>query len=569
MALDPQLVGAAQVLAGLVSLGFLKPVFANWDTAGSRSFGLFVIGTALWMFGLGGSNFTSAYALSITSFKIAMLGSETVAAAWLLLALEVTERESTARRISPVLGGALLLIQLLIWTNPFHHFVFGAESHVDGVLLSFTYGPGFWVHVGIAYLSGLTGTVLLLFEGIRSVGIRRKQALLFAGASVPVFLADLLSLFEVLQTPYDITPFGYLLAEVGLVLVLYRGRFLDITPVARRTAMAEMADAMVTLDAEDQVVDANRKARQLFDVDEEYVGMPAAEFFGPVPQDVLDQFADTRQANTEITVELDGQQRQFSLSISPVGTQTTRGRVVLLHDITAQKRREQELERQNERLDQFASMVSHDLRNPLGVVESYTDFAEETGDPADFEAIREATERMDAMIDDLLTLAKSGQTVKTTEQVALADVASEAWDNVNVSGCELELVVPTATTIEADPDRLLHVFENLFRNAADHNDPPITVFVKPLQEAAIDADDGSKSGFVVEDDGVGISEDERNAIFEHGYTTSDDGTGFGLSIVKDIIEAHGWEIRATDRPNGGARFEIVGCDTNDGLNQLK
>jgi len=64
-------------------------------------------------------------------------------------------------------------------------------------------------------------------------------------------------------------------------------------------------------------------------------------------------------------------------------------------------------------------------------------------------------------------------------------------------------------------------------------------------------------GFYIEDDGPGIPADEREDVFDAGYSTTEDGTGFGLSIVEEIADAHGWEIRAAEGSNGGVRFEIT------------
>jgi len=64
----------------------------------------------------------------------------------------------------------------------------------------------------------------------------------------------------------------------------------------------------------------------------------------------------------------------------------------------------------------------------------------------------------------------------------------------------------------------------------------------------------------VSDDGPGIASDEQSQVFESGYTTSDDGSGFGLAIVRQICEAHGWEIDVTKSAAGGARFEITNID---------
>jgi signal transduction histidine kinase len=67
--------------------------------------------------------------------------------------------------------------------------------------------------------------------------------------------------------------------------------------------------------------------------------------------------------------------------------------------------------------------------------------------------------------------------------------------------------------------------------------------------------DGEGEGFVVADDGPGVPADARDRVFEYGYSTARDGTGFGLSIVEQIVEAHGWSIRLADG-DGGARFEV-------------
>lgn len=60
----------------------------------------------------------------------------------------------------------------------------------------------------------------------------------------------------------------------------------------------------------------------------------------------------------------------------------------------------------------------------------------------------------------------------------------------------------------------------------------------------------------MEDNGTGISEARRQEVFEHGVSFSDEGTGFGLSIVADIARAHGWSVAVTDAESGGARFEF-------------
>ncbi|WP_418282858.1 PAS domain S-box protein [Halorubrum sp. DTA98] len=204
------------------------------------------------------------------------------------------------------------------------------------------------------------------------------------------------------------------------------------------------------------------------------------------------------------------------------------------------------LQQQNEKLDQFALLVAHDLRNPLNVLLGSLQFAEEAGEGEHFQRCYKAVNRMDALIDDLLSLAHAGAIIDETESVSIGSVIEECWQTVEVATGRLELELDTATVIEADKSRLKQLFENLIRNAFDHGTDETTVTVGSFAD-----------GFYVADDGPGIPKDNREQVFEGGFTTLEGGTGFGLAIVKEIVEAHGWEIHVTAGTSGGARFEIT------------
>jgi len=223
-------------------------------------------------------------------------------------------------------------------------------------------------------------------------------------------------------------------------------------------------------------------------------------------------------------------------------------------DITERTRREEALERKNEQLDQFASLVGHDLRNPLNTLSASLELAESTGDEAHFERCRRALDRMDRLLADLLALAREGRDIDEREPLSLRAVVEETWTTLETG--DLGLTVEGSATIAADRTRLTQLFENLFRNAAEHataagESGGITVTVGTLERRA---------GFYVEDDGSGIPESERDEVFRAGFTTAEAGTGFGLSIVEEIAEAHGWAVAATGSEAGGARFEITGVD---------
>jgi len=231
------------------------------------------------------------------------------------------------------------------------------------------------------------------------------------------------------------------------------------------------------------------------------------------------------------------------------------GIVGITVDVTDEKRREQELNRQNERLSEFASIVSHDLRNPLNVAKGRLQIYRENGDEDQLETVAEMHDRMEALIDDVLTFAREGSRVEETEWLDPAEAAADAWAAVDTDGAELEQAWDYR--LSADPGRLVRLLENCFRNSVEHGRPegesdtdtPLTVRVGTLAD---------ESGFFVEDDGRGIPAEERDEVFDRGVTTNPDGTGFGLPIVREIATAHGWEVRLTESESGGARFEFSG-----------
>lgn len=236
----------------------------------------------------------------------------------------------------------------------------------------------------------------------------------------------------------------------------------------------------------------------------------------------------------------------FTLTAVTDENDAHRGYVCVMRDMTERVLRERQLQRQIEQLDQFASVLSHDLRNPLLVAKQGLALARMDPDHAEenFDHVDRAHERIDDLIESLLRLAREGKVVSEFEWVDLGKAAERAWDTVGVR--DAQLVVETEErTIQADGERLRTLLENLFRNAVDHVGADVTVRVGTLD-----------NGFYVEDDGPGIPAEQRDRVFEHGFTSSEAGSGFGLSIVASIAAAHGWDVTVTDGRHGGARFEF-------------
>ncbi|KAA9396756.1 PAS domain S-box protein [Haloarcula sp. CBA1130] len=249
-------------------------------------------------------------------------------------------------------------------------------------------------------------------------------------------------------------------------------------------------------------------------------------------------------------------------------------------DITERAEYKAHVERQKERLDEFASIVSHDLRNPLDVAMGRTRLAKADQSGEHLPVIERSLNRMQELIDDLLTLARQGESVAELQPVAIGNAVEQAWRSVQTGTATLE--ADTEDPVVADPTRLQQLFENLIRNSIEHGTAVSTEEaqegdVTPVSNAQTKSetragmtddsvtvsvgDLADSSGFYVADDGTGIPEDEREEVLRSGYSTSEDGTGFGLAIVREIAEAHDWTVTVTESADGGARFEFRGVDT--------
>jgi signal transduction histidine kinase len=296
---------------------------------------------------------------------------------------------------------------------------------------------------------------------------------------------------------------------------------------------------------------------QTLNLTEGLVGRTVQDVLGPEPATVIQQTIDEvlqtgEVQEVEYAVDSENGQCWYEARAAPL-PQDVEGEadvVLVARDVTKRREYENRLERQNERLDDFASLVSHDLRNPLNVIQGRLGLI---GSTAEDESVLEhakaaasAADRMDDLIDDLLTVARTDEQELSITEVSLHEAATRAWSAV--ADCDASMRVQSDGTIRADETELIRLFENLFRNSIEHAGPSVSVRVSRTQD-----------GFVVADDGPGIDEDHRDQVFESGFSTAEQGTGYGLDIVDRVAEAHDWDISLTDSEEG-ACFEFTGVN---------
>ncbi|MFC7177037.1 PAS domain S-box protein [Halosegnis marinus] len=306
-------------------------------------------------------------------------------------------------------------------------------------------------------------------------------------------------------------------------------------------------DGVLVADRDGAVLDANPAASDTLGYDyTDLAGRAVSDLLADDGAELSPPFEPGGQVTTTMRTA-DGEEIVVEASLTDIEYDGEDAVLITGRDVTERVAREAELERQNERLEEFVSIVSHDLRNPLNAASMNADLVAEGHDRID--VVREALDDMATLIDDLLELARSGRVIEDPSPFSLAAVAGNAWDTIET---DAPVTVETDGDAEfrGDAGRVEQALGNLFRNSIEHGydgESELTVRVGALDD---------ESGFYVEDDGVGIPEDERGAVFDYGVTTEEGGTGYGLAIVSDIVEAHEWTVTATASDAGGARFEV-------------
>jgi PAS domain S-box-containing protein len=302
----------------------------------------------------------------------------------------------------------------------------------------------------------------------------------------------------------------------------------------------------------------NEGFRDLFDLhDVDIKGKTDADILPPEQADEIrtnDQLVlqDGESVDTEETIVTNGERRVYLSSKVPVYDLGTRsdpdepvGVFGVATDITEQKRREEMLKQQNERFDELASVISHDLQTPLQTVQSRIELAQETGDISHLVAALDGLDRVNELREDIVELLRAREVVGELEPVDIGAIAESAWNVVNTPA-EASFEVRESTHIQADTNAVSRLLENLVSNSVEHGNGGVSVWIGEC--------DG---GFYIADDGKGISPDIREDVFSPGFTTKSGGTGVGMTSVLQIVEGHGWEIEIADSENDGARFEVT------------
>lgn len=507
--------------------------------------------------------------LSVKLFwaDLSFIGITLMPVFWFLLVIEYTGKQEQWQRYRSWLFVIPAIINVLIWTNEWHHWWRGVsiidEINSAFLLVDYDYQFAFYIHAVYGYMLFILSTIILIQKMRVTKSIYRHQiTLLLLSTSLPM-ISDTLYIFGLSPIPnFNFTPIIFSFSGILLAISLFRHQFLDLMPVARNKLIENMNDAMLVLDAKNRIVDLNPSMLVL-------LNMRSEQAIGSVADPILNEWGislgrewKTAVSHQEIMIERNGIQTYYDLHTSSLSTnETTTGCLILLRDISHRVQLENDLRLKNEDLEAFSHMVAHDLKNPLATIIQISELlphllpTDEVSDLDEcLDILRLTTNKMSSIINELLLLAQIRQQKIIVKPTNMAIIIAEVLGRLRYAIKDKKAVI-----IQPDewPDVITHapwieeVWVNYISNGLKYggHPPHLTLGFTKQNDGTI--------RFWVQDNGAGIAPADHIVVFS-AFTRLDvgdiEGHGLGLSIVSRIITNLGGEVGVESGQGDGSLF---------------
>ncbi|MGC8865697.1 MAG: histidine kinase N-terminal 7TM domain-containing protein [Bacteroidales bacterium] len=469
-----------------------------------------------------------------------------------------------------------VVLVLLAFTNEWHHLIWTGFSSVDPVtnLMEYEHGYGFYVlWVGFSYICLLMATFMLLEHVLVQHKFFRWQGLMLLLAIFSPWLASIFYILDMNILPgLNITPISFILSGIFFLTGVSTSHFLDLVPVAREIILDELKDGVLLLDHHNRVSYANATMVSFLGTDQtRFLGV-SWEMLKTNNRDLKTEILNAESDQPHIVFCADADQ-YFEIYCYPLHNYAG-SRIFLVRDITFQKKVADEIERMNAQLkevnaqkDRLFSIIAHDLRNYFSVILGFSELISIQMEERDYNsvnssnaAITEASLQANELMENLLVWAKTegGFQIVKREPIDLRD-----WIQNNIHELKsrflrkelsLEVNVPEGLIVNVDINALSTVLRNLLINCVKFT--PRGGRVKVYKR------DATEPGFVevvVEDNGIGVPASLLPKLFTSDEKTGRLGTegesssGFGLLLVKQMVELLGGKIRFESEEGKGTR----------------
>jgi PAS domain S-box-containing protein len=562
---------------GLVSLmTFIMAVWA-WSLRPARGALLVAVAmssTALWSLTEAGIILTNRLSWIMAYTRVQYIGIIGTPIAWLLFAITYSQFQSwlTPRRTVGILAFPAFywLVVLTLHWHPLQYTYIGTQLVNGLTVFDREYGVVFWLWVAYAYTSVFLGGGLLLYSVLRYPTLYRGQVVALVGAAVIPLLSSVLFLSgNNIINPFDPSPMAYGFSGVLLMVALSRYRLLEVMPVAYDAVFRHVQSGVLVVDRRGVVRDMNPYAEGILGKSrDEAVGTSMFAVLPPMPK--LNN-RDASRSKREVVVG----ERVFEYQANPIPDADGKinGQVIMLYDLTEQKRLLRERDEMIHELNAYNRTVAHDLKNPLAGIIGYGEILEETIsaelDPINQEMLTNITQsatRMNSIIQNLLTLAR----IRSLREVDVEVVdMAEVLDNT-LYRFKFQLQIHDVI-VEQPPYWLPalgytpwieEIWSNYISNAIKYGGtPPRLVFGCDRHENHI--------RYWVQDNGAGIPEEVIPMLFLEfsrlDHHKRHEGHGLGLSIVARITEKLEGSCGVESRVGHGSKFyfSLPAIDTRE------
>lgn len=461
------------------------------------------------------------------------------------------------------------VIMILMWTNEFHHLVYDNIGliHSDSFLIiTKEIGIVYYINIIYSYALLLAGTIKLILCLRKSRSIYRGQIAVFIIASLLPWIGNILYIFGMNSfMRVDITPIAFSITMLLVWIGLFRYQLFDIVPIARNLIIESMQNAILVIDENDRIVDANPAARSIF---------KSNELIGKLKDEVLkglkikwdvDSYKQTEVFEIQINDEV------YELVVSDIigSGKTRKGKFLTFYNITERKINEKKLKGLNASKDRLFSIIAHDLKNPFFGMIGLSDILREDFDELTDDEKRDLINNLNdlsrnthKMLENLLDWSRQ-QTGKIAFAPQSFDLVALIKQNINIAEQQarikkinLTFELPDSLNVFADENMIDTVVRNLISNAIK--------FTMPGGKINVAAETQNNKAIIsVKDSGIGISDEIKNKLFQldvdvrSSGTSGEQGTGLGLLLCKEFVEKNKGTINVESKKNSGSTFTFT------------
>lgn len=357
---------------------------------------------------------------------------------------------------------------------------------------------------------------------------------------------------------------------------------LEESTALKRAIFDSSLDCIVIVDQDGGIIDANRATENVFGYQkEELIGGNIDEKFFPPELDERQRsnregYAEGDKSGSMLgrrvevpALKKDGSAFFVEMALQPIPYEGRTVFAMFLHDVTERKRHREEIDQKNKDLETLLYVTSHDLREPLRAIRSFsellrdrtTDLLGET-EASFLTRVIDGADRLDRLLEDVLMLSRAQRASEADEPIdprmVIDDVLKQLEPRIAETGASIE-ISDSLPRVRVDPRWLRQSIFNLVANALKFVNPGETPQIEIVGHER-SSDSGTQMGLVVQDRGPGIPEEHAERVFQlfqRAVGRKVEGTGAGLAIVRQVAKRYGGNAWVEPRPGGGSCFFLA------------